>query len=105
MKLFVDDERYPPDSDDVWHIARSYAEAIDMLSRNKYDVLSLDHDIASFDENGKEKTGYDIALWLAENKWNDPNYYIPSKILVHSANPVGAVRIEGIINRYLGHKK
>lgn len=94
--LWVDDERPAPEG---WDLAKSYQEAIDKLETINYDKVSLDHDIASFDENG-EKTGYDIALWLANRKYTSDEY-IPSKIECHSANPVGRLRIEGVVNRYL----
>ena len=98
--LYVDDIRNPPDIQGVsWDIARSFLDAIEKLSNIDYDGVSLDHDIASYDENGREMTGYDIALWLAERKYN--NKYVPQNIQVHSANPVGRERIEGVIKRYL----
>ena len=70
-----------------------------MLEKYEYSELSLDHDIASWNEDGREMTGYDIALWLAERN-NDGNY-VPPKIYVHSANPVGIKNIRGVIDRYL----
>jgi Cyclic-phosphate processing Receiver domain len=99
MKLFVDDERLPPD--DTWEVARNYPDAIEKLSKHQYDELSLDHDLASFDADGKEQTGYDIAVWLAENHHINRYFHVPSKIKVHSANPIGKARTEGVISRYL----
>lgn len=96
MKLYVDDERKIPDG---WDFARNYNDAIDKLSNFNYDELSLDHDIASFDSDNNEKTGYDIALWLAERKNNGA--YVPGVIYCHSANPIGKQRIEGVVARYL----
>jgi len=96
-KLFVDDERDPPGNN--WEVARNFSDAIEMLSTTEYVDLSLDHDIASFDENGREMTGYDIALFLAQLKMD--YQYIPLNIICHSANPVGRARIEGVIARYL----
>jgi hypothetical protein len=99
MKLFVDDERNPPD--ETWDVARNYSEALDKLTNNKYDVLSLDHDIASFDPDGREKTGYDITLWLVDKHHSNRYFHVPSKIKVHSANPVGKKNMESVIRRYL----
>lgn len=99
--LYVDDVRDKPDwCVGYWDVARNYNEAITLLTANQYDELSLDHDIASFDDNGREMTGYDIALWLAERKFNGE--YIPPKVFCHSANPVGVKNILGVIERYLG---
>jgi len=97
MKLYVDDNRECPAG---WDIARSYDEAIEKLTNNKYDELSLDHDIASYRADGREMTGYDIALWLANRKMLT-NEYVPPVIKVHSANSVGGPNIEGVVKRYL----
>lgn len=95
--LWVDDERPAPVG---WDVARNYDEAIAKLSTNKYDRVSLDHDIASFTSE-REMTGYDIALWLAERKYTS-SAWVPSIVTVHSANPAGRARIQGVIDRYLG---
>lgn len=95
-KLWVDDERNVPPG---WDVARNYDEAIEKLSTHNYDQVSLDHDIASFRDDNREMTGYDIAVWLAERK-ND-GHYVPPVITVHSANPAGRQRIQGVIDRYL----
>jgi len=97
--LWVDDVRNLPKQYDGWDVARSYEDAIRMLSRTDYPIVSLDHDIASFREDGREMTGYDVALWLAERKMNGE--YVPPDVRVHSANPVGGPRIQGVIDRYL----
>ena len=98
--LYVDDERpLPLQYKDNWDVARNYDQAISMLTKNKYDVVSLDHDIASWNKEGREMTGYDIALWLAERKHN--NEYVPPEVFVHSANPVGVKNIQGVVDRYL----
>ena len=98
--LYVDDIRDLPSwAVGEWDIARNYDEAIQLLTDNKYDELSLDHDIASWTKDGREMTGYDIALWLVYQDIDEE--YIPPKIYCHSANPVGAKNILGVIERYL----
>lgn len=97
--LYVDDIRNPPQNCEGWDIARNWNEAIILLSTNEYDRISLDHDIASFREDGREMTGYDIALWLAQRKHD--GLYVPPHVYVHSANPVGVENIQSVINRYL----
>ncbi len=97
--LYIDDIRKLPSQYNTWDIARSYDEAIIMLTTVKYDIISLDHDIASFRDDGREMTGYDIALWLAERHYN--KQYVPPIILVHTANPVGKTNIKSVISRYL----
>ena len=74
-------------------IARNYDEGIRQLKFNgPWDKLLLDHDLASFDADGKEKTGYDVMCFLEEFQ-----EYLPKLIVCVSANPVGARRIESVI--------
>jgi hypothetical protein len=78
-------------------IARNYDEGIRQLLLNgPWDLLLLDHDLASFDSNAVEKTGYDIMCWLEENA-----AYVPKEIQCVSANPVGRSRIEVVIRRLI----
>jgi len=97
-KLFVDDERLVPIG---WEVARTYQEAIELLSIHRYDELSLDHDLGCFDENGVELNGRKILLWLIERKIITQEY-VPPVILVHSANPEGARIMKEDIKRYWG---
>lgn len=97
--LYVDDVRTLPEAYKGWDVARNYEEAIKLLTENRYKYLSLDHDIASYDESGREMTGYDIALWLAERRTH--RGFVPLYITVHSSNPPGVKNIQGVIDRYL----
>jgi len=96
MKLWVDDERPAPEG---WAGAKTYQEAIDLLLIEKVEELSLDHDLADFSSDGREKTGYDVALWLVQRKLDGQS--IPAQISCHSANPIGRERILGVVDRYL----
>lgn len=78
-------------------MARNFHEALFMLSRENYDEVSLDHDIASFYGN-KEMTGRDILNWLIARKLE--GLHTPEIVRVHSANPVGCATMEADINRY-----
>lgn len=74
-------------------IARNYWEGIRQLQYNgPWDELYLDHDLASYTDEGKEYTGYDIICWLEENP-----AYIPPVIKCVSSNPIGAKRINEVI--------
>lgn len=98
LNLFVDDERnldtfmvghYPG----VWMYARNFKQAVSLLNLNKFDEISLDHDL------GKGKTGYDLAKWMTANhKW-------PEVVRVHSANPVGKSNIIKEYEFYLNRVK
>lgn len=97
--LYVDDIRdLPKKFGSGWCSARSFHEAILKLELIDFDEVSLDHDIASFYGN-KEMTGYDILLWMVQRKMDGK--HVPTTIHVHSANPVGVERMEGVIKRYL----
>lgn len=89
--LAIDDSR---DMTQASVVARNYEEGIRQLQANgPWDVLLLDHDLASFDPDGKEKTGYDIMCWLEDNR-----QFLPKKIECVSANPVGRARITLVAN-------
>lgn len=96
MKLYVDDLR-PAPAGSNWEVARNFHEAIYMLEKNEYEMVSLDHDIASFYGN-KEMTGYDVLMWLVARKLEGG--YTPSTVVVHSANPVGIAKMNDTIKKY-----
>lgn len=100
--LWVDDVRELPAEYAGWDVARSYHQAIELLSSNEYDAISLDHDIASWDNEGIERTGYDITKWLTQRKFD--GLPVPTTYYVHSANPVGADNMKHMINRYLSEE-
>lgn len=97
IKLFVDDERFPVD--DTWDIARTFHEAICMLERNEYDVVSLDHDLQCFYGN-REMTGYDILNYLIARKVAGGWTHLPSIIIVHSQHEAKAIQMREDIARY-----
>ena len=99
--LYVDDIRELPSLYQIeqWDVARTYDDAISLLSTNTYNLVSLDHDIASYDNDGNEQTGYTIAKWIVQRKFD--NLPIPNKVISHSANPVGYNNIMQLVNKYL----
>ena len=94
--LYVDDCRTCPEG---WDLARNYDEAIAMLETRQYDLVSLDHDIASYRADGREMTGYDIALWMAAEK--NEGRRVPEMVLCHSQNAPGKRNILSVVDRYL----
>ncbi|WP_250537423.1 cyclic-phosphate processing receiver domain-containing protein [Caballeronia sp. AZ10_KS36] len=84
MKVFLDDERAPPDG---WVRVYWPAEAIALLESGQVDELSLDHDLGD-DERG---TGYDVILWIEEAV--ALREFVPPKIRVHSANASAAAKM------------
>jgi hypothetical protein len=95
-KVFLDDIRDPPhvwkDKDD-WTIVRNADDAIALLETNRVTDISLDHDLG---EN--QKTGYDVLVWIEEQVHTNPNYILP-RISMHTANPVGKMRMELALNQ------
>lgn len=89
--LVIDDIR-------VFHYAtkhaRDYWDGIKALESERWDLLLLDHDLASIDPNGREYTGYDILCYLEQNP-----QYLPSRIDLVTANPVGRQRMQALIQR------
>lgn len=92
MKLFVDDLRNPNQPprwkfwSKRWAVARTFDDAIRLLTLHNIQELSLDHDL------GEEKTGYDIAKWLEKRAYY--GFTVPKAVTIHSANPVGRKNIE-----------
>lgn len=75
-------------------ICRNYFDGIEALKSEKWKILLLDHDLASYDGDGKEKTGYDILCFLEEYP-----QYLPESIQIVSSNPVGRQRMQVVINK------
>lgn len=96
MKIWVDDIRTPPSLD--WYWCKTSDEAIKVLMNEKWfdehvkphpiKLMSLDHDL------GGDDTTRPVVLWMCENE------FWPEEVRVHSANPVGAEWLEGMIERY-----
>lgn len=95
LKLFVDDERFP--IGEGWDIARSFHEAIYMLERNDYEIVSLDNDIQSFYGN-REMKGRDILNWLIARKIT--GLYTPTVVIQHTQNSVEMLTMQQDIERY-----
>lgn len=90
-KMFIDDERFPVDSD--WMIVRSSQEAIDCVV--KYGLpqhINFDHDLGGIDTSMK------FIGWLIDFMFdNDLKFPLGFTWDVHSQNPVGAKNIRGIM--------
>lgn len=97
MKLFLDDLRFPLKP--TWTIARSYDEAVRLVEQYGFpSKVSFDHDL------GDGPTGCDFAHYLINldlDKGLMPEHF---SFRVHSANPIGAANIEGLLSGYLRWK-
>jgi hypothetical protein len=89
MRLYIDDERVLPA--EFTHLAQSAAQAITLLSRHDFEVVSFDHDLGG---TSTDDTSRPVLTWMIENeKW-------PNEIRVHTANPVGRDWLLGTAKRY-----
>jgi len=66
--------------------AYTVAEAWNLLTTKKYDVVFLDHDLGGEEmvDSNRDDTGMVIAKYIVDNE------IIVSLVVVHSCNPVGA---------------
>jgi len=78
---------------DQLDIAEDVQTARDLLEKNFYDAIFLDHDLLpehyNSDTTDDERTGYAIATWLAAQ----PELHRAATIVVHTRNADGAIRM------------
>jgi hypothetical protein len=117
-KVYLDDIRTPLDKE--WIVVRTYDEFVNVvttLGLETINQISLDHDLdnSAMTEyynnvapnytldysNILEKTGYHAARWLVEyhRGLDIVDAYFP-QVFTHSANPIGAANIMGVINMH-----
>lgn len=106
--LFLDDIRtiemvYDKSMIEEFDIVRSYKEFIDYIKLYGLpEFISFDNDLGQ-DENGEiAPDGYAAAKWLVYESGLD---LTKLKFKVHSANPVAADQIRGLLNNYIKHLK
>ena len=89
-KIWVDDIRYPPNTDWIWVKSVNQAKTlIEILENTDSEMLiSLDHDAGDYGPPDYIK----ILDWLEETERNYP-------IRIHSQNPVGVENMRRIIRR------
>lgn len=109
--IFIDDERNPSDvswlhydPDIQWTIVRTYSEFKEEIRNNgipKY--ISFDHDLADYDEDGREYTGLTCAKYLIDIVIHD-GVELPEHFYYHTQNPIGKENIKGYIENYIEFK-
>jgi hypothetical protein len=82
MKIWLDDTRAPPD--DSWLVFRTAEDLLEWLwpHMGEVELMSLDHDLGE----GRQ-TGYNVLECLEGMAYLGRT--VPSRIEVHTANPVG----------------
>ena len=103
-KIFLDDERFPPDEKE-FHIARTSEQCIGLMQENDCpEYISFDHDL------GGEDTAMRVVRWMIEQDIQHMLAglrFIPENFTfyVHSQNPIGAANITGLLNSYLQFRR
>jgi hypothetical protein len=94
IKLWIDDERHAPPG---WLCIKTAPLAIAFIrdcttsgDLTNIEAISFDHDLGS-PECG---TGYEVAAWLEEVVYTEPRIVYVPQMTIHSANPVGRVRLD-----------
>lgn len=106
MILWLDDIRQPwKHGYIVFEWVKTAREAINLLKTGNITFASLDHDLSEehYPWNCKDiseckGTGYDVVCFLEEN----PEYWPPDGVRVHSANPAGRARMIQVIEKFYG---
>lgn len=94
--LYIDDIREPQET--VFIMARSSQEAIKIMEQSGCpEFISFDYDL------GDEDTAMLVVHWMIEKDLDLQGEFIPDNFQfhVHSANPVGAKNITGLLSGYL----
>ena len=99
-RMFVDDVRDPewtyPDDAEGWVVVRDYTSAVALVCQHGWpNHVSFDHDL------GTGPSGYDFAHWLVQHDLEHGGMPADFSYRVHSANPIGAVNIHGLVSGYL----
>jgi CheY-like chemotaxis protein len=84
---------------DSLDVAVDPTEAIALLSKESYDLIFLDHDLLPEHYHAEvrddARTGYAVALWLAEQPAKQP----AATVVVHTRNAEGAFRMVELLRR------
>jgi len=103
-KLFLDDLRtvemvYGGSQADEFHVVRSYDAFVEYIRTHGLpDFISFDNDLG-LDESGNiAPDGYAAAKWLVYKSGLDLR---DLKFRIHSANPVAAEQIKGLLTNYI----
>lgn len=97
-KIWLDDERDPPD--DTWEWVKTAGACIAAIksAQREETLVSLDHDLGE-----RQATGYDVLKWLEVAVFEKRSFICPY-ISVHTANPPARERMNaaiGSIETYL----
>lgn len=97
INVYLDDCRDTPEGFQIR--VHTYEETIQVLKKMEgfIGTLSLDNDL------GEEKEGKDVMDWI-EKQFYTKKYKLPTKIVVHSMNPIAKQRMLTTIDKLYGEK-
>jgi hypothetical protein len=89
MKVWLDDERSPPD--DSWTVAKTFPEFVTLWTFHKHKIthIGFDHDLGSLDHR---ETGYAAVCMVEEDVFN--NVVSPPVMTCQSDNGPGRRQID-----------
>lgn len=100
MKILLDDERIPVQSD--WEVIRNHDDFIMtvVLAANAITTISFDHDLGDDSENGMW-----CLRWIVNEMLSDDPLQLPklTDIIIHSANRVGSENMVKYIQNATEH--
>ena len=105
-KLFLDDLRsvnnvYNKSRISEFVVVRSYAEFVKYIQKNGLpEFISFDNDLGLDEDGTIAPDGYAAAKWLVYKSGLDLRNL---KFNVHSANPMAAEQIRGLLSNYIRH--
>lgn len=105
-KLFLDDVRtvemvYAPSLVPEFVVVRSYAAFVQyILEQGLPPFISFDNDLGLLEDGSLAPDGYAAAKWLVYESGLDLSRL---QFKVHSANPVAAEQIRGLLHNYINH--
>lgn len=103
-KLFLDDIRtiemvYDKSEVEHFDVVRTYKDFVSYIKQNGLpEFISFDNDLGLNEAGEVAKDGYAAAKWLVYESGLDLRKL---SFKVHSANPVAAEQIRGLLNNYL----
>ena len=107
-KLFLDDIRtiemvYDKAHESEFDIVRSYDKFVEYIIQHGLpDFISFDNDLGLDKDGNIAEDGYAAAKWLVYESGLDLRAL---EFYVHSANPVAAEQIRGLLNNYINFLK
>ena len=105
-KLFLDDIRtvnmiYDESVQGEFDVVRSFDEFVAYIKTNGLpDFISFDNDLGLNDTGEVAPDGYASAKWLVYESGLDLRNL---QFKVHSANPIAAEQIKGLLSNYIRH--